>query len=110
SGSGLNIYYNSNALIANNAIISTSDYSINNYYGSGQRFYHNTIIASGTGGIYANYNVAQWSNNEWKNNIITHSGTATTSYAARITNNVNTINNKWDYNLYYTGGPRLFYN
>ncbi len=89
-------------MVINNIIVNTGT-GISNSSGNKQHFYHNSIHAKYYG-IEINY-LVNASNNDWKNNIISVAGTWN---AAVIYDNSGT-NNTWDYNLYHSNGPDLFF-
>lgn len=99
------IGYCNNSFFANNSIVSGGT-GIDNTNSFSQRFYHNSISAVNIG-ISVVYNNATYSNNDWRNNIISSSGTLTTSAAANI-NLTGSSNNTWNFNTYDAKSANLF--
>src|SRR5262249_20568732 len=96
-GNGLYMNYCDSGITRNNAI-SSAAIGLKHENSKGPRFYHNSILSSGDHGVYVNYDLPQWTGNEWKNNIIASYSSSSNSMFIEGASGSNT----WDYNLHYT--------
>jgi parallel beta-helix repeat protein len=100
---GINLYYSSYCLVANNLVYGNDYYGIRNYYTTYTKYYYNSVYMNST---YATTNYATyWYNStgcELKNNIFYNGGSGSTSkYAIYLSGTLSTYPVISDYNDLY---------
>lgn len=108
---GINLYYSSNCLVANNFVYGNDYYGIRNYASTYNKYYYNSVYMNST---YATTNYATyWYNStgcELKNNIFYNGGSGSTSkYAIYLSGTLTTYPIISDYNDLYAPNSSVGY-